>query len=246
MGQKLKQRGFLSQRTWGIVAVLCAFLAVPYWWAKRTGQKTASELALALAKDKSKNALPVAQAPNPTTPVAPAASPDRYGLSFGHLSSANVSSSLMVSACSGEPTEMANPDKGQCNPTQGDTSCRTALPVLCVLKDGSTAESAGLVNTPKVEGAAVAFDAYASWAGGSLGATTPVAGFVLGSLAQANARCTAELGPGWRMATAEDGGRWSLVGKRGAGLGGPSDPTGQSTRHWVHTGVQKANCWDAN
>jgi hypothetical protein len=233
------QRGFLSQRTWGIVAVLCAFLAVPFWWAKKVNQKTASELAAAKGQGAAPSAEAIKAVAVDVQSTKPAANPDRYGLSFGHLSSAGVSASVMVSACSGEPIEMGNPDKGQCNPTQGDTSCRTALPVLCLLKDGSTAESAGLVNTPKAEGAAVGFDFYSGWAGGSLGTTAPVAGFVLGSLEQANARCTTELGPGWRMATFHDGGGgWGLVGKRNPSL------SSQATRHWVHIGDQKANCWD--
>jgi hypothetical protein len=238
------QSGFLSQRTWGIVAVLCALLAVPFWWAKKVNQKTAQEVAVANGKTGGSRLPPGetaadADSGSAVSSMGPAASPDRFGLSFGHLSPAGVPAGVMVSACSGEPSATGNPDKGQCNPYQGDASCRTALPVLCVLKDGSTAESAGLVNEPKADGVAVGFDFYSGWAGGSLGATAPVAGFVLGSLAQANARCTAELGPGWRMATFHDGaGGWGLVGKSSPSL------TSQATRHWVHIGDQKANCWD--
>jgi hypothetical protein len=243
-----RQRGFLSQRTWGIVAVLCALLAVPFWWAKKVNQKTALEVAVVNGKGANasgklppgETAADTASGGAVSSMGGPVASPDRFGLSFGHLSPAGIPTGVMVSACSGEPIASGNPDKGQCNPYQGDASCRTALPVLCVLKDGSTAESAGLVNEPKADGVAVGFDFYSGWAGGALGATAPVAGFVLGSLAQANARCTAELGPGWRMATFHDGGGgWGLVGKRSPSL------SSQATRHWVHIGDQKANCWDA-
>lgn len=240
---KRLQRGFLSQRTWGIIAVLCALLAIPYWWGKKVSNKTAAEQAVASGKG-----APAANASGGETVggsevavYAAAASPERFGLSFGHLAAASVPVGVMVSACSGAPTDMGNPDKGQCNPYQGDTSCRAALPLLCILKDGSTAESAGLVNEPKAgEGAAIGFDFYSGWAGGTLSATAPVAGFVVGSLARANARCTAELGAGWRMAEFHDaGGGWGLVGKRGTGL------ASQQTRHWVYINDQKANCWDA-
>jgi hypothetical protein len=165
-------------------------------------------------------------------------SPDRFGLTFGHGTPPSLSGGLMVSACAGIQLDMGNPDKNQCNLTQGDTSCRTALPVLCALKDGSTAESAGLSNESKSEGSATA-TLYADWMGGSLAATAPVAGFVIASRAQANARCEGELGAGWRMAELHDAtSGLGLVGKRGHGL------TNTNTRHWIATNDQKSNCWD--
>jgi hypothetical protein len=257
------QAGFLSQRTWGILAVLVALLLIPYWMAKKANNTTSAELAAKQSKV-SIGAKPSASqvqgntvkkvatggAAGPTTSTTTSAtsnattntpSPDRFGLSFGH-GDLQGKAGLMVSACAGAPLDMGNPDKNQCNLTQGDSSCRTALPVLCVLKDGSTAESVGLTSTAKAEGGEAGFNLYAGWVGGTLGATAPVAGFVIGSLAQANARCVAELGPGWRMAEFHDaaGSTGSgLVGKRGTGL------TSQQTRHWVHVNDQKANCWDA-
>jgi hypothetical protein len=262
------QAGFLSQRTWGILAVLVALLLMPYWMARKANNTTPAELAakqskvLAGAKPSAsqvqgntveKVAIASAAVPTTSAPVSSPVSatsnattttpsPDRFGLSFGH-GDLQGKAGLMVSACAGAPLDMGNPDKNQCNPTQGDSSCRTALPVLCVLKDGSTAESAGLANVAKPEGGDTAgVNLYTGWVGGTLGATAPVAGFVIGSLAQANARCAAELGPGWRMAELHDaaGSAGSgLVGKRGTGL------TSQQTRHWVHVNDQKANCWDA-
>ena len=72
-----------------------------------------------------------------------------------------------------------------------------------------------------------------------MGATTPVAGFVVQSLAAANARCVADLGSGWRMATLGDAASGKgLVGKRGQGL------TKSDTRLWVYSDGKKANCWD--
>jgi hypothetical protein len=251
-----QQAGFLSQRTWGILAVLVALLLIPYWMAKKVNNKTPAELVIKQSKVSADAKPSVPQAQGATTDksvglgaVVPATdtttstpSPDRFGLSLGH-GDLQGKAGLMVSTCAGMPLDMGNPDKNQCNPIQGDSSCRTALPVLCVLKDGSAPESAGLANTAKTEGGETGPNLTAGWVSGTLAATAPVAGFVIGSLAKANARCVAELGPGWRMAELHDsmnsGGGWGLVGKRGTGL------TSQQTRHWVHIKDQKANCWDA-
>jgi hypothetical protein len=253
-GPRLGQLGFLSQRTWGILLVCCLLAVVPYWMAKKTSAKTptpavpsASQRASSAAPAAPNLAAAVAAVVVASTPVeqvasaAPKASPDRFGLSFGHglIPSKYADNNWMHSACAGAPWDMGNSDKNQCNPQQGDSSCRTALPVLCVLKDASTAESVGLVNEPKVEGAPKGPDFYAAWVGGTLAATAPVAGFILGSRAQANARCASELGAGWRMAEIRDAGTGvSLVGKRGLGL------VHTHTRHWVAVHDQKSNCWD--
>ncbi len=160
-----------------------------------------------------------------------------------------ATTSIATSATSTAPAPMAaaapvvatapTPSAPQCNPVQGDTACRTALPVLCVLKDGSASDAVGVATDTKIDGSSPTYTVSALWAGGTLGATAPVAGFVLGSLAEANARCTKELGSGWRMATVLDstqGG--SLLGKRGQGL------VQVQTRHWVANPAQKSNCWD--
>ncbi len=248
-----RQAGFLSQRTWGVLAVLVALMLIPYWMAKKTNAKAAAKLSV--AQDKAPPTVAPTQSAAATSTIVASGStpnPDRFGLSFGH-GDLQGKSGLMVSTCAGAPLDMGNPDKNQCNPIQGDSACRTALPVLCVLKDGSTAESAGLVNATtaaaatKTEGIEKPSDASLNlctgWVSGTLGATAPVAGFVIGSLAQANARCAAELGSGWRMAEVRDAASsgsssWGLVGKRGQGL------ASQQTRHWVHINDQKANCWD--
>lgn len=244
-----RQDGFIGPQPAAILAVLVLILVAPLWWSKN--KKDSARAKVTASTSQSGKPQPDAQAgiagmPEVAPALATAATPDRLGLSFGHLSAPNASSSLMVSACSGAPQDMINPDKGQCNPIQGDSSCRSALPVLCVLQDGSTAESAGLVNDTKTESGSPSYSASANtnigWVGGTLGATAPVAGFVLGSLAAANARCSKELGTGWRMAELHDGKgnavNASLLGKRGPGL------TSQQTRHWVYANDQKANCWD--
>ncbi len=240
------QLGFVSPRTAAVLAVLGLMLVMPLWWSRSKedsakAKPTPTSVAMVQAN--------TTEGPKAVTAVT--INPDRFGLSFGHASAPaapSLSTDIMHSACNGTPLDMANPDKGQCNPAQGDSSCRSALPVLCVLQDGSTAESAGLANDTKPESGSPSVNISASanpnagWVGGTLGATAPVTGFVLESLAAANARCSKELGTGWRMATLHDGqssgGNASLLGKRGPGL------TSQQTRHWVYAKDQKSNCWD--
>ncbi len=256
------QRGFLKPRDFAVLAVLAALLTVPLWW-KKDKPKASRSAAQASASAAASNPVvttTVAAAITPTTstvtatvpdpaaaasapsaapnapasaPAAPLAfNPGRFALTLGHTPVPSKPD-LMYSSCNGEPKDMGNPSSSQCNPQQGDMSCRTALPVLCILKDGSTAESAGLT----AESAGLA----ANWVGGSLGATTPVAGFVLGSRPEADARCAKELGTGWRMAEFGDAsGAGNLIGKRGLGL------TNTNTRHWVAINDQKSNCWDPN
>jgi hypothetical protein len=113
-----------------------------------------------------------------------------------------------------------------CNPHKGDASCRLALPLLCIQKDGSSVESAFPVvtsTTPTLTANDIVTD---GWAAGNVASTVPVAGFVIGSLALANARCEKEVGPGWRMAEFHDGageqGCWSFVAKRSAAKHSPA------------------------
>jgi hypothetical protein len=250
------QLGFIGPRPAAILAVLVLILVVPLWWSKN--KKDSAKTKTVVSASQISQPQPTSQAATVNAPAAApstaATNPDRFGLSFGQLGAPDAAPGLMSSACNGTPLDMANPDKGQCNPTQGDSVCRSALPVLCVLQDGSTAESAGLaglaglVNGPKAEGSSADNNANtnpsAGWVSGTLGATAPVAGFVLGSLEAANARCAKELGAGWRMAELHDGKDGSasvgLLGKRGPGL------SSQQTRHWVYANGQKSHCWDAS
>jgi hypothetical protein len=176
-------------------------------------------------------AAPVVATPTATTPTAATST---VALATGTVPAPAPAAAPVVAPAPA-------PSTPQCNPVQGDTACRTALPVLCVLKDGSASDSVGVATDTKIDGSSPTYTVSALWAGGTLGATAPVAGFVLGSLAEANARCTKELGSGWRMATVLDstqGG--SLLGKRGQGL------VQVQTRHWVANPAQKSNCWDAS
>jgi hypothetical protein len=273
----LTQRGFLGPRTLAIFIVMLGLLVIPLWWNKRNkdAAKVAPQVAQRPATTSAKQAAsPNAQAPAVASTASPtnSASPDRLGLSLGHgkFTTASDVTRLLHSSCTGEPRA----DNGACDAIAGDSSCRTALPILCILKDGSAAQASGLTiveakpatTTASVSGtttaasttatasatAAMTAEAevaeqllqanqllQASWVGGTLGATAPVAGFVIGSLANGNARCVKELGTGWRMAEIHDAASGKgLVGKRGQGL------VNTDTRHWVHAKDQKANCWD--
>jgi len=169
--------------------------------------------------------------PPPTVVVtATPPSPDRFGLTFGRANVQNDPNNLIYSACAGDVRDMQNARNGQCNPVQGDTSCRTALSVLCVEKTA--------VVESTVEGGA------SDWVGGRLAMTQPVAGFVLQSYEHASALCAKELGEGWRMAEIHDApnsepSHIGLLGLKGAAR--MNFPHG---RHWVANKSEKANCWD--
>lgn len=138
--------------------------------------------------------------------------PDRFALTFGW--SAAPGPERLHASCHGEPRGVANPHRDACNPYAGDTSCRTELPVLC-MRAPSGAESL------------------------ALGTIQGVAGFLLTSREDADARCAKDLGVGWRMASFHDGGGWEMQGAKLIGV--PADHT---RRVWVAIGDQLANCWD--
>ncbi|HRC84322.1 MAG TPA: flagellar hook-length control protein [Thermoanaerobaculia bacterium] len=110
-----------------------------------------------------------------------------------------------------------------CDAYAGETSCAQALPVLCLYADG--APNPG-----------VPVNFYNGWARGFVYLTPPVVGSTLGSLANANALCAANFGPGYRMAEFHDGQGgwgWQAYGNvSGAG------------RFWVFINDQPANCWN--
>lgn len=114
-----------------------------------------------------------------------------------------------------------------CNAYNGDTACATALPLLCILKDGP---GFPLPLPASVNNG----DIYDQWAGGIVGttaATVPPA-----TLAGANAFCTAEFGANWRVAEFHDGWGWNFQA-----YGYVGEP---ATRFWVHIDDQPgATCW---
>lgn len=159
--------------------------------------------------------------------------PIGYGLTYALIPERNPDMASL--GCSGEPAQLDRPHNGACNPHQGDTSCRTVLPVLCFRPGNAPAPQqvhgpAGSSSAPQAS----------AWTGGSLGAAPALMGAILESEAYANAYCEKELGAGWRMAEYHDGGgRGGMVqGQRSLGLS-------QNTRHWVLSRNQPANCWNS-
>jgi hypothetical protein len=112
-----------------------------------------------------------------------------------------------------------------CDAYHGETSCTTALPILCLYSDG--APNPGLpVGT------------YNGWAHGFIYLTAPIAGTSIGSLANANALCAANFGTSYRMAefhhdTGNGGWGWQAYGN-----------VSTASRFWVYINDQPANCWN--
>jgi len=112
-----------------------------------------------------------------------------------------------------------------CGVYQGDTPCTTALPILCINKQGAGFPlPASVINT----------DQYYKWSGGVVGTTsaTPAPA----TRTNANALCVKEFGAGWRVAEFHDGWGWHFQAY--GGVGNPAMP------FWVDINDQPgANCW---
>jgi len=153
-----------------------------------------------------------AVSPQPAPSAPPAArNPDRFGLTFGW--SAVDGDNRLFASCHGAPRTEGNGGDGGCQARAGDTSCRTSLPLLC-LRPAAAASAA-------------------------LATTAELPGFSLASRAEADARCAADFGPGWRLADYHDG-RGGLV--HGVPIDG-NDPA-THRRVWVASSAALANCWD--
>lgn len=203
-----RQRGEINlPRLFTVIAIFIAVLAVPLYFLK--GRAKAIEAAAA-AERAQVQPQPTVNAPEPE--AANANNPDRFGLSFGWMP--DPSSDQLHASCHGEPRGLGQPHRDSCNPYRGDTSCRTALPLLCA--------------RPPEDGTPYA-----------LATSQAVAGFMLTSLDDANARCAQDLGTGWRLASFHDNGGWEL---RGQGL--PGTIADRRNRVWVFIADQPGNCWD--
>jgi hypothetical protein len=238
MNMQHRQAGaFLMGQPILVIGVLLGVLIVPLWMKKERDEKAAAKLAASAAR---KRPVPAIRTPAASAPVASASAASSapvesglpslgFGLSFALAGDGKTMPDVAQLSCSGEPRELDQPLKEACNPQQGDTSCRTVLPVLCI-------KPAGLPLPAGVE-------AGQGWTGGMLGATQPVMGAVLSSEAVASARCEKELGAGWRMAGTHDApeaqGLQQLQGQRTTGLS-------TRTRFWVQVRDQKANCWNSS
>lgn len=114
-----------------------------------------------------------------------------------------------------------------CDAYHGDTPCTTALPILCIKKDGP---GFPLPVPASVDNSNI----YHQWSGGVVGTTQPTV--PPKTLAAADALCAQEFGAGWRVAEFHDGWGWHFQA-----FGGVGDP-GQN--FWVHINDQPgATCW---
>jgi hypothetical protein len=114
-----------------------------------------------------------------------------------------------------------------CNAYQGDTTCTTALPILCIKKAGP---GFPLAVPMSVDNSNI----YHKWAGGVVGTTKPKV--PPATRAAANALCVQEFGPGWRVAEHHDGWGWHF--QAFGGVGNPAQ------RFWVDINDQPgATCW---
>ncbi len=188
----------------------------------------------------------VQQAPRPLRGASKAAAkggPDAnseqtgigYGLTYALVPDKNPE--LATLSCQGEPAQLDRPANGACNPQQGDTSCRTVLPVLCIR--AGTAPAPVSTNPMAPSSGQGMVHAYSAWSGGTLAGAPAIMGAILDSEAAAHAYCERELGAGWHMAAHQDGGKGGVLqGQRSLGLS-------QNQRHWVLSRNQPANCWNS-
>jgi len=194
-----------------LVGVLLVMLLVPLYLAKERKTQARDK---ARGTDAAERAID-AQAQRLSAASAPTLNnPDRHGLSFGWAPADGTLAARP--SCQGLPKDMANPHRGDCNPYQGDMSCRTVLPLLCT-RDASDREPLALATA------------------------AAVAGFMLTGRADGDARCAGELGPSWRMATFRD----VPFGPDVGGPRPEVVAADTRQRAWVAmTGGQRANCWD--
>lgn len=149
---------------------------------------------------------------------SPSGGGDKKGMTWGVYPAHPVTGTATV-ACQGTP----GPD---CNAYTGDQACSIALPVLCMKPSGLPNP---LPNTVDPQ----------HWSGNVI-ATTPTvvpATKPLSTLAQVNAYCSAEFGPGWVVADFHAGTGWKFGAYGNVGQPGKS-------RFWVNIKDQaNANCW---
>jgi len=213
-------------RMLGSLVVLLVVLALAFLFlGKKARQLELKQAASAVASSASS---PVAGGQSLAAPSA--ARPIGYGLTYGMTATPKPGQDEVDLSCGGEPRTFDRPFKDSCNPHQGDTSCRTVLPLACVRP----------LDVPRPVGDASAPNAAAPQL--NLAATAAVMGAVLDSEASAHAMCERELGPGWSMAEYAEvsaGVARSLHGRKSVGL------DSSYTRYWVLARNQPGNCWNS-
>jgi len=124
-----------------------------------------------------------------------------------------------------------------CDAYQGDTNCKTKLPILCLKKDGSPDPGVSHVGGPH----SMPEEFYNGWAEGHIGLTFPVAGYELAGVEDANDICEVQFGPGYRIGEHHDG--KILSGGYGGWGWYAYGNIDDSSRFWVNINGQSANCW---
>ena len=118
-----------------------------------------------------------------------------------------------------------------CNAYNGDTLCKTELPLLCI-KKGQADRPGYTAYNPTLN------EFYDGWTGGHISITKSVRGDSLTTKERADFFCSFSFGSGWRLAEFHDGnGGWGF-----AAFG--NLPFNQS--FWVGINNQPANCWLIN
>ena len=113
-----------------------------------------------------------------------------------------------------------------CEPYNGDTTCSTQLPILCI-NPMSLQKPQNLT-----EGQ------WDKWSGGIIGTTDPMA--APSTLALANSACTAEFGPGWRVAQHHD----AASGRSGWAFSAYGNVGTKGKRFWTDIDDQPNGvCW---
>lgn len=175
------------------------------------------------------------------TLAPPAFAQEPRGMTWGSYENVATGNGIVFVGCHGKPRTA----QGSCDAHAGDTACTAQLPLLCLRVDGRP-RPPGLVTG---KGYAMPPDFYAGWAQGEVKAGKPVAGSQLRSQADADARCAAQFGEGWRLAEFHDPVR------EGSGENGRPPSHGgwnfyaagkldTSTRYWVANNDTAANCWN--
>lgn len=185
------------------------------------------------------------------------------GMTWALGGSHDASLGIDMVGCSGTP---ASPVAGgSCDAYVGETSCRIALPLLCVKVDNSPRPNYAV---SALNGTMMPSAYYQGWLGGHMAVTEPVFGTNLRTATTGDDLCKNEFGEGWRMAEFHDGKWINGMAKNvyygdvanwkspspwpGAAVqsGGwafyaygnlPRTPT---TRFWVKVNDQPSNCWN--
>ena len=186
----------------------------------------------------------------PSPPVA-----KEKGLTWGLVSHIDEFGVDRV-GCSGKPRVDGSSDGQACDPYQGDTSCSTALPILCLKAANLPRPNYAVAGKEH----AMPVEYYNGWTGGQIGITQPVRGDQLTSVETANELCKAALGEGFRMAEHHDGKYVTGMNEKNYyGKTWPDEsrllPGGwhwyaygtihSGTRFWVYINdQQQGNCWN--